>query len=146
MPTCRTCGTRLYDKDRQLCSACWSVTRSVLASQRAQAGVAVIAAARAAGHDPTATPQARAKKSATLVRTKAAEAAWTATGSAPAVTEAELHERVLPALAGVPLSAIQEATGLSNASCSRIRSRQLTPHPRHWDALDAVASMVAASE
>ena len=71
---------------------------------------------------------------------KAAEAAWRASDQTPGVTEQELHEDVLPALASVSLGQMQRATGLSNSSCSRIRAGLMTPHPRHWDTLHGLVS------
>jgi hypothetical protein len=115
------------------------VHRAALAHQRAQAGQDALRAARAAGDDPGQTPQARARRTAALVRTKAAEARWRTAGAGTSVSERQLHESVLPALRDVPLGRIQAATGLSNASCSRIRSRKMTPQPRHWDALAVLA-------
>jgi hypothetical protein len=42
---------------------------------------------------------------------------------------------VLPRLAGVPLSAMMNSTGLSSSACSRLRSGKLMPHARHWASL-----------
>jgi hypothetical protein len=44
-------------------------------------------------------------------------------------------DRLPELLAGVTLRRIQEATGLSVAASSRIRSDDLKPHRRHWTAL-----------
>lgn len=140
MPTCRSCGERLHNKHRQLCTACWPITRAALSKQRSQAGQVARAQARAAGQDPSQTPSARAKRSSTLIATKAAEAAWTADGSRTGITEQQLHEEVLPMLTTTPLSRLERATGLSNSACSRIRSGKMTPHPRHWDALARLAA------
>ncbi len=52
-PTCRTCGVELADKRRQLCPACWPITRSKLAAERAKVGIGSLAAMRARGVDPT---------------------------------------------------------------------------------------------
>ncbi len=64
--TCRTCGAPLSDRRRQLCPACWPVTRSNLAAQRAQAGNAALAELRARGQDPTNSPAAAATRAASL--------------------------------------------------------------------------------
>jgi len=135
LPTCSTCGTQLYDKGRQLCTACWPVTRNAHADLRNTAGRAARAAAIAAGNDPSQTTAARAKRRDTLLSTKAAEAAWAKSGSTSPVTEQQLREVVIPALRGVSLTDMQRATGLSNSSCSRIRRGLMTPHPRHWHTL-----------
>jgi ribosomal protein L37E len=131
LPTCRTCGTQLYDKGRQLCTACWPVHREALSEQNLAANRAARNASRAAGVDPLQTPEVRARRHETLLRMKAAETAWREADQVPGVTEQVLHEQVLRALVAVPLGQIQRATGLSNPACSRIRARKMTPHPRH---------------
>ncbi len=143
MPTCRSCGATLFERRRKLCSSCWSVTRKELAGQRATAGIAALATARAAGSDPTHTPEAREKRRHSLIAVKAAEAAWHAQLQGPTITEQELHEVVLPRLKQCTIRQLQEATGLSESACSRIRSGKLTPHPRHWPGLTTLADKEA---
>jgi len=135
LPTCQTCGTQLYDRRRQLCTACWPVTRNAHAQLRTEASHAARAAAIAEGRDPTQTTAARAKRRDSLLAAKAAEATWTANALVSPITEQELRDRVLPALSAVSLTLMQQATGLSNSSCSRIRRGLMSPHPRHWQAL-----------
>jgi hypothetical protein len=137
MPTCKSCGTKMFT--RQYCTACWTVTRAALNEQRIQATRTAIAVARAEGRDPSQTAEAQAKRRDSLLAGKAAEREWAANGTTPAITEEQLYEQLLPRLADVPLSKIERATGLSNSSCSRIRSGRMTPHPRHWDALAGLA-------
>ncbi len=135
LPTCRTCGTQLYDHRRQLCTGCWPVTRNAHAQLRTAASHTARATAIAEGRDPTQTAAARTKRRVSLLAAKAAEAAWVSSGATCPVTEQQLHEVVLPALREVSLTDMQQATGLSNSSCSRIRRGLMTPHPRHWEAL-----------
>jgi ribosomal protein L37E len=141
MPSCKSCGTKLFNKTRQYCTACSTVTRAALHEQRVQNSTAVLAQARAEGRDPSQTTEARAKRRESLLAAKAAKREWTADDSAPAITEQQLYEQVLPRLAHVPLSKIERATGFSNSSCSRIRSGRMTPHPRHWDTLAGVVTV-----
>lgn len=47
---------------------------------------------------------------------------------------------ILPLIQGVPLSRLQRATGLSLRYASLIRRGERTPHPRHWQAIAAVAA------
>jgi hypothetical protein len=48
------------------------------------------------------------------------------------------QREILPLIQGVPLSRLQQATGLSLRYVSLIRRREKTPHPRHWQTfLDA---------
>jgi hypothetical protein len=42
---------------------------------------------------------------------------------------------ILPLIQGVPLSQLQQATGLSLQYVSLIRRGERMPHPRHWEAL-----------
>jgi len=139
LPTCRTCGTQLYDRRRQLCTACWPATRNAHAQLRTEASHATRATAITEGRDPSQTAEAKAKRRHSLLAAKAAEAAWASSGATCPVTEQHLHEVVLPALREVSLTEMQRATGLSNSSCSRIRRGLMTPHPRHWEALRTLA-------
>ncbi len=133
--TCRTCGAPLTGRSRQLCQACWPVTRAKLAADRATAGNATLAAMRARGEDPTNTPDAAAKRSASLSRRKAEELRWRPGRAGGEWTVERYETELLPALTQLPLSALQQATGLSVSACSRIRSGKLTPHRRHWEEL-----------
>jgi len=144
LPTCQTCGTQLYDRRRQLCTACWPVTRNAQAQLRNAASHAARATAIAEGRDPTQTAAARLKRRDSVLAAKSAEAAWIAHGSVAPITERELRETVLPALGAVGLPLMQRATGLSSSSCSRIRRGLMTPHPRHWQALALLAEQVAS--
>jgi len=139
LPTCSTCGTQLYDRRRQLCTACWPVTRNAHAQMRTAASHTARATAIAEGRDPTQTSTARSKRRHSLLAAKAAEAAWASSGATCPVTEQQLHEVVLPALREVSLTDMQRVTGLANSSCSRIRRGLMTPHPRHWEALAELA-------
>ena len=53
--------------------------------------------------------------------------------------EAWFKREIAPKLDAFSLKEIAEATGLSLAACSRIRSGAKVPHPRHWDSLRALA-------
>lgn len=137
--TCRTCGVPLTHNKRQLCATCWPITRARLATERAALGVVARASQRARGEtDPAQSEQARAKRHSSLVTMKAAEAAWNAEHPDEPQDPAWYAEHVQPNLTGVPLSRLQQATGLSASACSRIRTGQLQPHPRHWTALAAL--------
>jgi uncharacterized protein YidB (DUF937 family) len=50
-----------------------------------------------------------------------------------------LAAQIRPALGDVPLRAIAAATGLSEHTAGHIRVGRHVPHPRHWDALRALA-------
>jgi len=83
LPTCATCGTQLYDKGRQLCTACWPATRNAHAQLRNTASHAARAAAIATGNDPSQTTTARSKRRHSLLAAKAAEAMWAAAARRP---------------------------------------------------------------
>jgi hypothetical protein len=134
--TCRVCGVELANRRRQLCPNCWPVTRTVLATDRARRGADTIAACRRDGSDPTNTPEANAARAASLSARKREQLAWDSTNHDG--VEIDL-DRLPDLLVGVPLRRIHEATGLSLAACSRIRSGSLSPHRRHWLALHALA-------
>lgn len=141
MPTCRVCGVELTERRRQLCATCWPVTRSQLAGERARKGVAARAARLAAGDpDPTTTEQAAIKRSAALSSAKATETAWRRANPDVVADPRVWATKILPRLAGVPLSRIQQATGLSVSACSKMRSGKLRPHVRHWAALAQIAA------
>jgi hypothetical protein len=53
----------------------------------------------------------------------------------------QYQTRILPALRPIPLPEIERATGLSNATCSRVRRGLQIPNPRHWAALAALAGV-----
>lgn len=44
------------------------------------------------------------------------------------------QREVVPKLDAFSLNEIAKATGLSLATCSRIRAGTRVPHPRHWEA------------
>lgn len=108
--TCQNCGTDLYGSARKLCPTCWPVARN---AHMRQLGVA------------------RAKP-------KAAKA--TTEDLSGGITLQQYQEQLLPGLATVSLADIERATGLTNGSCSRVRSGQQIPHSRHWRVLAALSS------
>ncbi len=60
--------------------------------------------------------------------------------------DAELFARqILPRLAGVKLSEIVEATGMSKAGASDMRRGKRTPHVSTWSALAELVSVPEAS-
>ena len=105
-PTCRDCGTDLYGSARKLCPSCWPVWR---ASYNREMGRA------------RAKPPGPSKPSVEEI-----------TGG---LTFERYQREILPALSIVSLSAMEQATGLSNSTCSRVRRGLQVPNPRHWGAL-----------
>jgi hypothetical protein len=140
IPSCRTCGEPLTEPGRQLCPACWPVTRSKLATERVKAANKALADMRARGDEPSQTAEAAEKRSRSLSERKQQEQAWTPGRNDADWTLDRYQRDVLPELGRLSLSQIQEATGLSTSACSRIRSGKLTPHRRHWPVLSSAVS------
>ena len=51
--------------------------------------------------------------------------------------------RILAALSAFALGDIERATGLSNATASRVRRGLQVPNPRHWAALARLAQVIS---
>ena len=83
------------------------------------AGPAKIASMRGAGHDPTATPEARRRRSATASQQRKAVAAWRDDGSLDGV---DFRRDILPKLQRLPVRVIAEAMGASISHGSKVRS------------------------
>ncbi len=137
--TCTGCGTPLSEPRRKFCPGCWTVTRRDLAAQRAKKAATNLAQLRVDGEDPTATPQANARRSAALSARKREQLTWDRDNQ-PAAPVDHYPTTILPGLRDVPLAAVQRATGLSISAASRIRSGKLQPHVRHWPALRQLAN------
>jgi hypothetical protein len=133
---CRSCGAKLAVRKRQYCEACLpdrreEVQRSTLKAFQAR-GPAKLAAMRAKGHDPTNTPEARRRKSATASAQRRAGVSWRDDGSLDRV---DFKRDILPKLQCLPVRAIAEAMGCSISHGSKVRNGHLVPHKRHWKAL-----------
>jgi len=138
---CRSCGAKLVLRKRLFCDQCLPDRRDE--AQRAvtpafqAAGPAKIATMRAAGHDPTATPEARRRRAATASQQRKAGAAWRNDDSLDGV---DFRRDILPKLQVVPVRAIADAMGASISHGSKVRSGLLVPHKRHWQKLRTLAS------
>ncbi len=104
-PTCQKCGVDLYGSARKLCPVCWPITRNEYMRQ--------LGRARSGGP----TPDALDLKTPT---------GWSLEG---------FQREILPLLATYSLADIEKATGLSNATASRLKRGLQVPNPRHWAAL-----------
>ncbi len=98
-----------------------------------------LAQLRAEGDDPTNTAEARERRSASLSARKQEQFAWEQAARHKPL-DVDFATDVLPHLQNVALAAMQQATGLSLSSCSKIRSGRLTPHVRHWVLLQQLAT------
>jgi hypothetical protein len=91
---------------------------------------------RAAGHDPTTTPEAQRRRAASASQQRKAIVAWRDDGSFDGV---DFRRDILPKLQGLPVRVIAAAMGASISHGSKVRSGRLIPHRRHWKALTLVA-------
>jgi|SRR5580700_123081 CRISPR-associated endonuclease Cas1 len=137
---CRGCGAKLAVRKRLFCDQCLpdrrdEAQRETNPAFRA-AGPAKIASMRAAGHDPTSTPEARRRRASTASQQRKAVVAWRDDGSLNGV---DFRRDILPRLQGVPVRVIAEAMGASISHGSKVRSGLLVPHKRHWRRLITLA-------
>ena len=135
---CRDCGTPLADARRTLCRECWPVHRRKLATELGAATQARRAEQTATGHDPAQTTEAKAARTAGRAARADAERTWDLAHPGELPDWEHFEAATLPALAGVPLSQMCAATGLSESGCSMIRSGARRPHPRHLPTLAAL--------
>jgi CRISPR-associated endonuclease Cas1 len=84
--------------------------------------------------DPRYKGQSVTQRKHAVAQVQRANRRWERDGK-PGMTREHYVKTVVPALAGVKLSALMAATGLTNASCSLIRRGLTVPHPRHWGVL-----------
>lgn len=135
--TCSLCGAALPSPDRIVCDDCLPERRQEHLADLAASGPAALARMRAEGRDPMDRPEARRKVGAVNARRKHEAAEWERAHERP---DPEVFTReILPQLAGVTLTQIQRATGLSKRSCSRIKHGWV-PHPMHWEGLRKLVS------
>jgi hypothetical protein len=136
---CHSCGAKLAIRKRLFCDQCLPDRReeallTVTPAFRA-AGPAKIASMRAAGHDPTATPDARRRRAASASQQRKAGVAWRDDGSLDGV---DFRRDILPKLQGVPVRAIAEAMNATISHGSKVRCGHTVPHKRHWVKLSAI--------
>ncbi len=137
--SCAGCGVSLAS-DRVYCDECLPEHEQQKLALFCEAGPAGLARLRAEGRDPTKTEEAKRKVGRANSRRMNEATRWDAEHDAP--DETEFTSEILPALQGVALSRMVQATGLSLRYCSQIR-RGRVPHPVHWNALRSVSGPTA---
>jgi len=140
---CRDCGTPL-DRTRashrqRLCTSCSSRGRPTILTEFAHAGQRTLAERRAEGVDPAHGGAAAKARGASNAAHQRAVAAFVDDGSLDGL---DFARDVAPGLAALPLRTIAEATGLSQAYCSKMRAGRCIPHRRHWQALARIVAPV----
>jgi CRISPR-associated endonuclease Cas1 len=144
---CKRCGNPVLIHQRVFCSEECRVTyrREHGTKEFQQSGQTALQQRRAAGDIPNATPEAKARASATQRQRHKERRAYAAQQDKPADKEMFRRE-IAPGLAQLPLSALQNATGLSLRYCSLIRQGKVIPHPRYWEALRGLILFASGNE
>jgi CRISPR-associated endonuclease Cas1 len=88
--------------------------------------------------DPRRAPKAGAKRRAAMQTVVEANRLWEGSG-AQGPDQNQYQSIILPKLKAVQLKDLVAATGLSKGACSLIRRGCVTPHPRHWKALEELS-------
>jgi CRISPR-associated endonuclease Cas1 len=121
---CRGCGAPLSRVDHNHCAACGGAVGTEALVKGAERG-------RVASH----TPEAEARRAAALRRNLAAQREWNQTEQPAWLSDQTYAERIQPRLAGVRISTLASALGVSRPYAVNIRAGRRRPHPRHWLAL-----------
>jgi hypothetical protein len=87
----------------------------------------------------THTDEAQARRRVANGEEQLARLAWDAQHGEETHDPGWYLANVLPGLAGVTLTAIAKATGMSTSNAAKVRSGKRVPHPRHWDGLKVLA-------
>ena len=136
--TCRDCGSELPSRRHRYCEDCRKHRWKQSAERGRQNAGQVLAALRAEQRDPGHGGRAAGSRGAKNAAHQAAVLAWTGERPDPAVFATE----ILPGLRYLPIGELVAATDLSEHYCSLIRLGKRVPHPRHWEALRGVSSVV----
>jgi hypothetical protein len=67
--------------------------------------------------------------------------AWSPSDKPDWLTEKTYREKIQPRLAGITISTISSALGVSEPYAAKIRAGCYLPHPRHWLTLARLAGM-----
>ncbi len=136
-PVCTSCGDPVPsepDRDRprgRYCSAC-------LATRRREIGGAMQRDSLKRAPVGQSSESQERRQSANR-RQQLARLEWESANDSRDHDPDWFTVNVLPGLAGVSLITIARATGMSTSAASKIRAGVRLPHPRHWEALRALA-------
>jgi CRISPR-associated endonuclease Cas1 len=135
IPTrCRDCGVDLGTRKRSYCDSCLPAH----AARASAKGVETQRMLRAVGEDKRSSARVRANHSVSAHRQHALNSAWEAKQTS-IPSRVTFTRQILPRLKRTPVSTLVRATGLSTASCKKIRSGDFIPHPRHWDSFRRIS-------
>jgi hypothetical protein len=134
IPQCRRCGGPLPRRDRTYCDDCLPhYQREQYQHAFHGSCLAAIEEKKAVGADPTHGATAAARRAGTNVTRKREARKWDEQHG-KLVDLSAFQRDILPLIQEIPLSRLQQATGLSLRYVSLIRRGERTPHPRHWEA------------
>ena len=140
-PTCKRCGGPVPRRTRTYCDGCLPVYQREQYEQAFHgSGLTAIAWRRAAGGDPTHGNAAAARRAKTNVVRKRQAREWDE-AHGKLVDLSAFQRDILPLIQDVPLSRLQQATGLSLRYVSLVRRGERTPHPRHWQAFSEASAV-----
>jgi CRISPR-associated endonuclease Cas1 len=137
-PSCRGCGKPLPlgQAHRSWCPEC-------LPAARTERDLGAVGPARRRRRPPrrdyaSTSDELRAQ---TMTARMAEQQAWEQARRGMPRPKPEEFEPIRAGLAGVTLTVIADAIGVSRTAASKIRSGQLAPHVRHWPALAELAGL-----
>ncbi len=136
---CALCGEPVLKRRRRHCEACMPKARREHGLRAIEAARNALASQTAAGNDPRRSAAVNHARGEAIGEGHRRNRSW-AREHPGKLDEAWFRREVAPKLDAFSLKEIGAATGLSLAACSRIRAGARVPHPRHWDALLALAS------
>jgi len=93
--------------------------------------------------DPRYQPATVRMRQQVVAKVREADQRWERQSRSP-VTREDYLCIVVPSLRKVKLKYVVQATGLSKASCSRIRRGLSVPHSRHWQSLAVLGTKMAS--
>jgi hypothetical protein len=135
--TCRDCGAELPGRRHRYCLGCRKRRWEEQAGRARDNAAEVLASLRAEQRDPGHGGRAAQLRGSKNAEHQRAVRAWEGQQPDPDVFATE----ILPGLRMLTIGQLATATGLSPHYCSLIRLGKRVPHPRHWEAFRAAASV-----
>jgi hypothetical protein len=134
---CTICGEAVLKRRRRHCEACMPKARREHGLRAVEAARKVLAAQTAAGNDPRRSAAVNEARGEAISDGHRRNRSW-AREHPGQRDEGWFKLEIMPKLDAFSLKEIAAATGLSLTACSRIRAGARVPHPRHWEALEAL--------
>jgi CRISPR-associated endonuclease Cas1 len=135
---CAMCGEPVLKRRRRHCETCMPKARREHGLRAIATARKALAAQADAGNDPRRSAAVNRARGAAISEAHHRNSRW-AREHPGRREEAWFKREIAPKLDAFSLRELAEATGLSLAACSQIRSGSKVPHPRHWEALRELA-------